>query len=79
MMTQPRALTVLAGIFFAIEKPAILIVRAVGVDASWFTDEKTGGLAVVPFCLILVTNTFIGGILGTIASFLLECINPKKK
>jgi hypothetical protein len=40
--------------------PAILVAKAFGKPMHWSVNDKTGGPAVFPFCLIIITNAFLG-------------------
>jgi hypothetical protein len=79
VLFQPKVMSILGFLGDAVAIPAIFIVSLFGVPANWFDNERTGGPAIFPLCLIVAFNTLLGGLIGAVMGQLLKFIKKKRK
>jgi hypothetical protein len=61
-----------------IMEPATLIIKPFGLSGAWFVNDKTGGPAIFPLCLIIITDILLAFLLGTLIGLFQKYIYKKR-
>jgi hypothetical protein len=59
-------------------EPTVLIAKAFGKNMHWFANDSTGGPAIFPAFLVVITNSILGFVFGAIIGKLIKFRNNKK-
>lgn len=78
-LIRPNLYSILGFLGDAIMAPSIWIARMFGLSSHWFVNDKTGGPAVFPLCIMIIINAMLGFLLGTLVGVLKKCNNAKWK
>ena len=76
--TRPRFASFLGYMGEMVITPATLLVKIAGLSPHWFVNDRTGNLALLPFCLMIITNAILGLVCGTIVGTLFHYTRKNK-
>src|SRR5580704_1159720 len=67
---HPSVFSMLGQTAMVMFQPAFVIAKTCGVSLAWFNNAKTGNPAIIPSCFVVITNSCLGFLVGSLFNLL---------